>query len=432
MQLRAAEAELTSLQARMTADDAKYAQPTAANAAELAKTAVACERRAAVARAEAEVADRQLAVDTARAAVKPDDAASQKALTDAESKLAEARQQHDAAIAASKEASEQYTSLTSVYPSTTTGRRLALARWLVDAKNPLAARVAVNHIWRRHFGQAIVPSMYDFGNNGRPPANAALLDWLAAELMQPSWRLEFPDGNAHWVAAENAAPAWSMKHLHRLIVTSSAYRLSARNDAGNAAIDQDNRFVWRMSPRRLEAEVVRDSVLFAAGELDLTMGGAELDHLQGDVPRRSLYFRHAQEKQMEMLKIFDCAAVSECYERKESIVPQQALALMNSGFVLKNARALAQKLSAESGCQEPATFVNAAYETVLSRPATEDELRVCLAFLEAQAAQSGVLAATTPAAGAASCELPATDPALRARENLVQVLLNHNDFVIEH
>ena len=431
--LRAAEAELTSLRSRIKADDAKYQQPAAANATELAKVAAASERRATAARAEVEVWNRQQAVDATRAAVKPDDPATQKALADAEAALAESQQRRDAAVAATKEASEQYSPLTGVYPSSTTGRRLALARWLVDANNPLAARVAVNHIWRRHFGQAIVPSMYDFGNNGRAPSNAALLDWLAAEFMRPSLRLEFRDDGAHWQSGEDAAPAWSMKHLHRLIVTSAAYRLSATNEAGNAAIDQDNRFVWRMPLHRLEAEVVRDSVLFVSGQLDLTMGGAELDHLQGEVPRRSIYFRHAQEKQMEMLKIFDCAAVTECYERKESIVPQQALALMNSDFVLKNARALARKLSAGPTAGGPTEFIQAAFETVLSRPAGEDELSVCMSFLDEQAQpNSATTVAVTSASDASSCDQPSADPRMRARENLVQVLMNHNDFVIVH
>lgn len=433
LRLRAAEAELTSLRARIKADDARYHQPVAANAAELAKVAAASERRAAAARSEIDVWNLQQAESAARAALKSDDPATQKALTDAQAMLAEAQQKHDAAVAAVKEVSEQYSPLTGVYPATTTGRRLALARWLVDSSNPLAARVAVNHIWRRHFGQAIVPSMHDFGNNGRAPSNAALLDWLAAELMQPSLRLDFQDGGARWTSGERAAPAWSMKHLHRLIVTSAAYRLSARNDVQNAAIDQDNRFVWRMPSHRLEAEVVRDSVLFVAGQLDLTMGGAELDHLQQDVPRRSIYFRHAQEKQMEILKIFDCAAVSECYERKESIVPQQALALMNSDFVVKNARVLARELSADSHCQDTSAFVQAAFQSVLSRPPAEDELSACRAFLDEQVPDDiATTVAVTSTNDATSCDQPAADPQLRARENLVQVLMNHNDFVIVH
>ncbi len=428
--LRLREAELTSLRARIKADDAKYSQPPAADVAELSKAAAAAERRANAVRAELEVLNKQQAVDAARAAVKPEEPPTQEALKNAEAQLAEAKTQLEAARTAAAESTEQYSPLTPVYPATSTGRRLAFARWLVEAGNPLTARVAVNHIWRRHFGQAIVPSMYDFGNNGRAPSNAALLDWLAAEFMQPSWQLQTDADGSRWVAADSSATAWSMKHLHRLLMTSAAYRRSSENDPSNHAIDQDNRFVWRMPVHRLEAEAVRDSVLYVAGQLDLTRGGVEIDHLQGNVPRRSLYFRHAQEKQMTMLKIFDCAAVSECYERKESIVPQQALALMNSDFVLSNARALARKLNADEAMHGDAEFVRGAFETVLARAPSPEESLACTQFLEEQTSLFPTTASAEPVvADATNCERPATEPSLRARENLVQVLMNHNDFV---
>src|SRR5207237_3617202 len=114
------------------------------------------------------------------------------------------------------------------------------------------------------------------------------------------------------LADEFVTRGWSMKHLHRLIVTSSAYRMDSRSDADNLARDMDNRYLWRMNIRRTEAEVVRDSVLYLAGSLDLTRGGPEVDHRQGlTVPRRSLYFRHAPEKQMEFLELFDAASMVE-------------------------------------------------------------------------------------------------------------------------
>src|SRR5205085_3791793 len=116
-----------------------------------------------------------------------------------------------------------------LYPTTSTGRRLALARWITHRDNPLAARVAVNHIWLRHFGQAIVPSVFDFGRNGRPPSHPALLDWLAAEFMERNW---------------------SMKEMHRLLATSSTYRMSSTPDDGNLALDRDNKYLWRMPSRR--------------------------------------------------------------------------------------------------------------------------------------------------------------------------------------
>src|SRR5205807_2098959 len=114
-----------------------------------------------------------------------------------------------------------------------TGRRLAFAKWLTDLKNPLTARVAVNHLWVRHFGQGIVPSVADFGRNGRPPTHPQLLDWLAAELMTSS----VPTPHT-----QHATP-WSMKRLHRLLVTSTTYRMASTPDDSDARIDPDNNFL---------------------------------------------------------------------------------------------------------------------------------------------------------------------------------------------
>src|SRR5205085_10409765 len=144
-------------------------------------------------------------------------------------------------------------------------------------------------------------------------------------------------------------------------VTSNNYRLAATPDDANLALDRDNAYYWRMRSRRVEAEVVRDCVFYVAGQLDLARGGPDIDYQLGlTVPRRSLYFRHAQEKQMEFLKIFDEAAVTECYRRKESIVPQQALALSNSELTIRHARLLARELAARTGT-DAAAFTTAAF-----------------------------------------------------------------------
>jgi hypothetical protein len=263
-----------------------------------------------------------------------------------------------------------------------TGRRLALANWLTDPRNPLTARVAVNHIWMRHLGSPLVPSVFDFGKNGRRPVHPALLDWLAAELVERKW---------------------SMKRLHKLIVTSRTYRQASTPDAANLALDRDNLYFWRVAPRRLEAEAVRDQLLFVAGELDLTAGGPDLDHETGlTVYRRSLYFRHAHEKQMELLKLFDAAGVSECYQRRESVVPQQALALANSPLSAAMAKALAARLEADAGT-DPGTFAAAAFERVLGRPPTAAERDECVAFLG--------------------------DKGAARRAGLVLALFNHHEFV---
>ena len=157
--------------------------------------------------------------------------ANDKAKADANKKVTEATQALTKAETEIKQpSSTAYTKqIKTNYPSSSTGRRLALARWITDEANPLAARVAMNHVWLRHFGQAIVPSVFDFGRNGRPPSHPALLDWLAAEFMERGW---------------------SMKAMHRLILTSSAYRMATTADAANAAIDRDNVYLWRMPSRR--------------------------------------------------------------------------------------------------------------------------------------------------------------------------------------
>jgi hypothetical protein len=265
-----------------------------------------------------------------------------------------------------------------VYPQTSTGRRLALAKWIADPDHPLTARVAVNHIWLRHFGQALVPSVFDFGRNGRAPTHPALLDWLAAEFVERGW---------------------SMKAMHRLIVTSNTYRMDSTPNSADQTMDRDNAYLWRVAPRRLEAEAVRDAVFYVAGKLDLTMGGPEIDYPLGlKVPRRSLYFRHAAEKEMEFLQIFDCSTVSECYERKHSIIPQQALAMANSTLTREHARILAKALSAKHS--DATAFTLAAFETMLSRQPTQAELTECQTFLKEQ-----------------------------PRESLVHVLFNHHEFV---
>ncbi len=290
------------------------------------------------------------------------------------------------------------------YPGSSTGRRLGLARWITDPAHPLTARVAVNHLWGRHFGRAIVPSVNDFGRNGQRPSHPALLDWLAAELLERRW---------------------SMKEIHRLIVTSATYRQDSRPDERDLAVDPDNVYLWRWTPRRVEAEVVRDCLFWAGGSLETTMGGPSIDHHAGlTIARRSLYFQHAAEKQMEFLQIFDVAGVTECYRRKESILPQQALALANSELSLRQARRLASALTTTAGSDAEA-FVTAAFEHVLTRAPTDGELRACLEFLGAASA-GAELGRVDP--GSSVVESP--DPALqRRRQSLVHVLLNHHDFV---
>jgi hypothetical protein len=340
-----------------------------------------------------------------------------------------------------------------------TGRRLALARWLTDRQQPLTARVAVNHIWLRHFGKPLVDSVADFGVRSKAPLHQALLDWLAVEFMKPV-----------------TGKSWSMKRLHRLIVTSTAYQMqSAVRGAAvrNQALDPDNRYFWRMNQRRLESELVRDGLLHLAGQLDGAMGGPPLDPGAGErCGRRSLYFRYSREDKLRFLTLFDAAGVDECYQREESIVPSQALALTNGDFAWSQARRIARRIAPghedtqapmlgvarsellgvarpESSkgvgakhalrglraCHpvpmiSPQQFVIAAFEQVLCRRPAPAELAACSRFLDDQAERFANPGRLTPFPGAAPATVrPAADPLLRAREHLVHVLLNHNDFV---
>ena len=226
-----------------------------------------------------------------------------------------------------------------------------------------------------------------------------------------------------------------MKHLHRLIVTSSAYRMSSGdfNHDPNLALDPDNKYLWRMNARRLESEAVRDNLLCVTGQLDLTMGGPELEQNAGLTNfRRSIYFRCAAEKQVVFLKLFDGANPAECYRRLPTVMPQQALALANSPLAQSAARKLAGELTKQMGTGEAtqAAFVTATFEQILGRQPSSAELAACESFLAAQAlrlTESKTLVAFT--SGDAGAIKPSADPVQRAREDLVQVLLNHNDFV---
>jgi hypothetical protein len=312
------------------------------------------------------------------------------------------------------------------FPDASTGRRSALAAWITDPKNPLTARVVVNHVWGRHFGQPLVPTVFDFGRKGALPSHPELLDWLAVELMDPSPN-PLPQGERGPGSppsrpgkggGELGPKPWSLKHLHRLIVTSNVYRLSSSslNAGENVKRDEANRYLWRMNPVRMQSQVVRDSLLHLAGELDLTMGGPTVPLAEQDTSRRrAMYFFHSHNEHHKLLGIFDDANVLECYRRTESIVPQQALALWNSKFALTMAGKINEKLYARLGDVTDAAFVTAAFQMMLGTTPTPDELQACE---ETLAGLRGVLK-----------DLKDAERTKRARLQLVQALLNHNDFV---
>ncbi|HMC65468.1 MAG TPA: PSD1 and planctomycete cytochrome C domain-containing protein, partial [Gemmataceae bacterium] len=267
--LATAQANLAALAARIAAEQAKYATPLDPRASELALAAGTAEAEAGLRKAIEDQLrlEQQLANGAQPAAPRSGKSPPTKAAL--EQQLAAAKERVGVARAALAKPTPTYKPLGIVYPLTSTGRRLALARWITSKDNPLTARVAVNHVWLRHFGSALVPTMNNLGLNGTRPTHPALLDWLACELMSPTNNRGEPGASAPEVSL-----AWSMKHLHRLIVTSNAYRMqssAAGSDGPNAGIDPENQYLWRMNPRRMEAELVRDSLLHLSGRIDLTM-----------------------------------------------------------------------------------------------------------------------------------------------------------------
>jgi hypothetical protein len=395
--LAAVKSELASLEARIEADRARY-RMTPGDADALARSAAKAEREAKAAAAGAEVAAAEAAAAAADALPADDKKAA--AVKAAHEKLAAAKQAQTTAQAELAKDNGNYTALSPVYPQTSTGRRAALARWITSRENPLAARVAANHIWRWHFGRPLVETVANFGRNGKPPTHPELLNWLAAELMEGDW---------------------TMKRLSRVLVTSNAYHRSSdpiqnpKSKIQNAVIDPDNLYLWHANPSRMEAEVLRDSLLAVSGELDQAIGGQEIDHALGLTSRRrSLYFAHHGESKMELLELFDAASPIDCYERSNSIRPQQALALSNSDLAREMSRKLAARLASSELADSD--FTVAAFQQILSRSPSEEESAAAGRFLATQQALYRDAAA-------------GVDPVLRSRESLVHVLLNHHDFV---
>ncbi len=429
----AAESTVLSLALRIHADNAKYHLARQSRAEALAAEAISegspmptpaeAEHRASL--LSAHLAAKRAELDLLEAEIKAKEKADDQGL---QSKVNEAKAKRDAAAMAYQQAQQkavptEYTPITEVHPRTSSGRRTALAQWMTASENPLFARVAVNHIWNRHFGRGLVSSVFDFGQNGKPPTHPALLDWLASEFMQPG-------ETAH------AGLPWSMKRIHRLIVTSKTYRLSSQPTDQQSRLDPDNEYLARANTKRMEAELVRDAVLSVAGSLDLAMGGADIDYELGfKVPRRSLYFRHAAEKEMTFLKIFDAAEVTECYQRKSSIMPQQALAMINSELTIAQSRRLVRTMTDPGlvelevnpdGQWNESSITAYLFERILSRRPTADELATCVSFVK-DASQRGAIGTGT--ADLSDLNQPAADPKLRAIEQLAHVLMNHHEFV---
>jgi len=251
-------------------------------------------------------------------------------------------------------------------------RRTALARWLTDRRNPLLARVIVNRVWFWHFGNGIVNTPSDFGFNGDRPSHPKLLDWLAVEFMNHGW---------------------SLKWLHRQILTSRAWQQSSQHNEKAFALDASNRLLWHMPLKRMDAEMLRDSILASAGNLNPERGGPSyllqkkaaggsymhkaLDNDGPDVWRRAVYRFVVRGGERIFLDSFDCPDPAVATpQRSISNTPVQALTLLNNKFVLNQAKLLAAQL--EKSAADP---IAAAYDRLYQRTPSEKERAIATRFI---------------------------------------------------
>lgn len=257
-----------------------------------------------------------------------------------------------------------------------TGRRLAFARWLTRDSHPLTARVIVNRIWHHHFGTGLVKTLENFGVKGERPSHPELLDWLAVEFMERGW---------------------SIKELHRLIMTSRTYRQTSRVTEEQARVDSSNRLLSRMPLRRMDAEALRDSLLFVAGQLNPAAGGppdpvtVDRDGLVSVIPeadhrwRRSVYLQYRRTEIPSLMATFDYPEMGpNCVDRSISTVSPQSLMLMNNEHIRLLAAEFASRVRslAEEAGGDPERLIDAAWQLALSRLPTAEERQLSLASLE--------------------------------------------------
>ena len=314
-------------------------------------------------------------------------------------------------------------------------RRLALARWIAGRDNPLTARVIVNRVWQFHFGEGIVRTPSDFGLMGERPTHPQLLDWLASRFVEHGW---------------------SLKKLHRLVMTSSTYRMSKEWNPAYGTEDPENRLFWRVPYRRLEVEAIRDSMLAVSGRLNPRMygpsmypyvppaaleGSSDPDKIwrpfdEADASRRTIYAFVKRSMIVPLLEVLDlCDTTKSSAERINTAVPTQALTLFNGEFVNRQARHLAERLIREAGA-DPGDRIERAYRLAFARPPTEDEQKSLLAFLreeaERSATESNAPTGPDPATGPSAGPDPIHTRQQAERQALVQlcrVIFNMNEFV---
>lgn len=248
--------------------------------------------------------------------------------------------------------------------------RTDLAKWIASPDHPLTARVWVNRIWQWHFGTGLVPTSGDFGTQGAEPTHPELLDWLACELVESGW---------------------STRHIHRLILDSSTYRQSATFSQPNHDVDPECQTLWRWTPRRLEAEAIRDCIVSVAGKIEKTVGGPSVtDAADQSSFRRSVYLQQQRERLAESLTLFDSPpAVTTCSRRRVSTVALQPLYLLNSEFMQAMSRSLAERV--RDAAKED-RYAETVVQLALGRNATAAEIERLDAYLTDHSLESLCLA----------------------------------------
>ncbi len=260
------------------------------------------------------------------------------------------------------EAPHRFLAILGGKPLTHGSGRLELAEAIASPDNPLTARVIVNRVWQHHFGRGLVGTASNFGSLGERPTHPELLDHLATGFIRSGW---------------------SLKWLHRQILLSATYQQASRIDAHDYATDPDNKLLWRMNRRRLEVEAWRDAMLAVADQLDGRLGGPSFDLSVPDARRRTVYAAVSRHELNALLRLFDFPDPNiTSGERTVTTVPLQQLFVLNSEFMVRNAKALVARLSAGPD-RDDAGRVRRAFLLLYGRPATERELGLGLAFLEA-------------------------------------------------
>jgi hypothetical protein len=296
------------------------------------------------------------------------------------------------------------------------GYRLALAHWVASSDNPLTARVEVNRIWMHHFGKGIVATVDNFGKMGSPPTNPELLDWLAVDFMEHGWRF---------------------KRLHKLIMTSTAYRQSSQRPAEGEKsraeeLDPGNDLLWRMNLRRADAEVLRDTALAASGKLDTAEFGppVALDSTKdglvtvaekGGTPtsqfRRSVYLIARRNYSTSFLDVFDFPIMAiNCTRRMNSATPLQSLTMLNGDFIMQRSEDLARRIAAMAGAS-PSNEVDKAFLLALSRKPRPEEMQWSLEHIEKEKRRYLDLKSSSE------------DASRKALASLCQMLLASNEYL---